>query len=64
MPTWKEKLPDGRTIWHVNVDEAMAVAMLGDRDDQPKLTQEQFEELSDEMKKVREEAETDGGAGA
>ena len=61
MPTWKEKLPDGRTLWHIDPDDALAVSMLGDGDEQPELSQEDFAELSGELKNIRDEEPPDAG---
>ena len=59
MPTWKEKLPDGRMLWHIDPDDALAVSLLGDGDDQPVLSQEEFAELSGELKNVRDDEPPD-----
>ena len=55
MTTWKEN-PDGTRTWHVDQDALYAASLL-EGEDAPELTQEQFEQLTDEMRKVREEEE-------
>ena len=51
--------PDGTRTFFVDQDRLEGAAML-DGDDAPELTEEQFEELTDEMRKVREEEENRG----
>ena len=55
MATYKDN-PDGTRTWYVSEDALYAASML-EGEDAPELTQEQFEELTDEMRKVREEEE-------
>ena len=55
MTTWKDN-PDGTRTWHVDQDALYAASLL-EGEDAPELTQEQFEQLTDEMRKVREEEE-------
>lgn len=47
--------PDGTVVWQVDPDALEAVALLEDTDIE--LTPEQFEQLTDEMRKAREEAD-------
>ena len=65
MATYRD-LPDGTRVWHVSEDALYAASLL-EGEDAPELTQEQFEELTDEMRKAREEEEQrerDGGCDA
>ena len=55
MTTWKNN-PDGTRTWYVDQDALYAASLL-EGEDAPELTQEQFEQLTDEMRKVREEKE-------
>ena len=55
MTTWKDN-PDGTRTWHVDQDALYAASLL-EGEDAPELTQQQFEQLTDEMRKVREEEE-------
>ena len=57
MPTRKEILPDGTTLWTVSADDAMVVSLLGDGGDYPELSTEDKEELADELRKLREDEE-------
>lgn len=49
---------NGITHYVVNPDALMAASFLDD-DDAPELTPEQFDRLTEEMRKVREEEEPD-----
>ena len=56
--------PDGTRTWHIDPDRLEGAAML-DGEDAPELTEEQFDRLTDEMRKVREEEgarDTDEGS--
>ena len=55
MTTWKDN-PDGTRTWHVDQDALYAASLL-EGEDAPELTQQQFEQLTDEMRKVRGEEE-------
>ena len=55
MATWKDN-PDGTRTWYVDQDALYAASLL-EGEDAPELTQEQFEQLTDEMRKVRKEEE-------
>ena len=55
MTTYYEN-PDGTRHWTVDPDALQAAAFLED-DDAPDLTQEQFDELTGEMRAAREEDE-------
>ena len=46
--------PDGTRTWHIDPDRLQGAALLDDNDS-PELTEEQFERLADEMRKVRED---------
>ena len=48
--------PDGTRTFYVDQDRLEGAALLDD-EDSPELTDEQFERLTDEMRKVREEEE-------
>lgn len=51
---------DGTRTFYVDQDRLEGAALLEDSD--VELTDEQFEELTDEMRKVREEEEDGGSA--
>ena len=56
--------PDGTRTFYIDQDRLDAASFLDD-DDSPELTDEQFDELTDEMRKVREEEEArDGDEGS
>ena len=46
--------PDGTRTFYIDQDRLEGAALL-DGDDSPELTDEQFDELTDEMRKVRED---------
>ena len=48
--------PDGTRTFYIDQDRLEGAALL-DGEDAPELTDEQFERLTDEMKKMREEEE-------
>ncbi len=54
--SWQDA--NGITHYRVNPDALMAASFLDD-DDAPDLTPEQFDRLTEEMRKVREEEEAD-----
>ena len=54
MVTHIEENDDGTLTYHVSSDALHAASML-DNPDAPELTEEQFDELTDEMRKAREE---------
>ncbi len=56
MTTWRMN-PDGTRTWTVNFDALEAAALLEDTD--LELTKEEFDELTDEMRKAREEADAE-----
>ena len=49
--------PDGTVRWRVDPDALEAASLLEDTDIE--LTPEQFEQLTDEMRKAREEADAE-----
>ena len=49
--------PDGTRTFYVDQDRLDAASFLDD-EDSPELTEEQFDRLTDEMRKVREEEES------
>ena len=55
MTTW-EWNEDGTRTWYVDEDALAAAAFL-DYEGAPELTEEQFEELTEEMRKVRKKAD-------
>ena len=56
MVTRIEYHDDGHRTFHIDSDALYAAELL-DHEGAPELTQEQFEELTDEMRKAREEAD-------
>ena len=58
MTTWSLN-PDGTRTWHVDPDALEAAALLDGEDFE--LDEEQFEQLTDEMRQAREETECDRG---
>ena len=49
MPTWIEEMPDGTRRFHIDQDTLEAASML-DYDGAPELTDEEFAELTEEMR--------------
>ena len=54
---------DGTRTFYTSADALEAAEML-DYEGAPELTQEEFEELTEEMRKAREEAEGEAGSAA
>ena len=52
---------DGTGHYVLDMDAALAVSLMGDGPDRMELTQEEFEELVNDLKEVREEEETEEG---
>ena len=52
---------DGTRTFYTSADALAAAGML-DYDDSPELSEEEFEELTDEMRKAREEAAQEDAA--
>ena len=63
MTTFEEK-PDGTRTWYVDEDALAAAAFL-DYEGAPELTEEQFDELTEEVRKAKDEVgvDDDGPAG-
>ena len=59
--TWVEVNPDGTRTFHIDSDAAHAAAMLN-YEGAPELSQEEFQELTGIMRKVREETSGKGSA--
>ncbi len=58
---WVEVNPDGTRTFHIDSDAAHSAAML-DYDGATEMSQEEFEELTGVMRKVREETSGEGSA--
>ena len=54
---------DGTRTFYTSADALAAAEMLDD-EDSPELSEEEFEELTDEMRKAREESEKEAGPAA
>ena len=56
-----KKNPDGTRTFYIDEDALQAASMLED-EDAPELSEEQFDRLTDEMRKAREEDLQEGSA--
>ena len=58
--------PDGKTVYYMDPDAALAVSLLGDGPDRMQPTQEQFDELVSDLREVRKmsDAELDAAVAA
>ena len=58
MPTYYEENPDGTRTFYIDQDAAEAAALL-DYTGAPEVTEEQFEELTEELRQAREQTPPD-----
>ena len=57
--TTSHENPDGTRTWKISPDAAHAVALLEGMEDPPELTREEFDELAEDMRLAREEADAE-----